>query len=132
MQQVIFIVDQLENDECLGFTNDITKINHNLERLPKDFLPTFWRELEQSNDGLTLILSLGRYICIIAMAKNKSKGSLYFFDTQQKDDLAKKICENLNSEPQKIEFMNQHFRLQPFYEEHYNDVVLSKEKSIFN
>jgi hypothetical protein len=130
--QVTFIVDKIEDDECLGFTNDMTKINHNLQLLPDEFLPKFWHALKQSQNGLTLIITVGRYLCMIAIAKDKSAGSMTFFDTLQKDELANKICETLNSTQLKESFMEQHLLLKPHYKKHFNDVVLSKETFFFN
>lgn len=130
--QVIFIVDHIQNEECLGYTCDMTKVNHNLERLPKEFLPELEKGLAESHNGISLILTVGRYLILLEMAKDKTSGAMTFFDTQQNDTLAKKVSDTFKSRNLQKMFLEQHERLKSYYDQHFDDVKLSMEISLFN
>jgi hypothetical protein len=74
------IVDKLTPNENFGYTNDIDKIEYNLDIIGKDFNERFDIHNLFSNKGTTCVIDVGRFIVILGKNKNKSKGKMSFFD----------------------------------------------------
>ena len=130
---VTFLVDDTSKDFTYGWTMNINKVLHNIDRLPKDWrLNEFKDNLTSSDKGSTYFVAVGRYIIFLAISKNKDKGSMAFFDTNSDDDFAIDISKHLEKEIWRTEFIRQHFLNKPFYEVNYNLAELSLESFLFN
>lgn len=132
MVKIYFIVDSIEADGSLGFTNDMVKVRHNISRMPKTFSESFWQKHGENNNGSTVIALTGKYICMIAIAPGGSQGSMTFFDTRLNNDIALDICAKLKSDNVRKEFMKQHQFLQSGQSELNEEAVLTTDLSYFN
>lgn len=130
--KIYFIVDELMPEGNYGWTTSITKVIHNIDRFPKDWVAEFYKELALSDKGPTVFLSSGRYIIFLNLAKGKDSGSMGFFDTKCNDDLAMDLSKNFTKGHQRNEFVKQHFLLKPHYNEDYNLVELTTNFSFYN
>jgi hypothetical protein len=131
-KQVFMIVDKIEANGCLGFTNDMVKVKHNISRMPKDFALGFWEKHKECDKGSTVFCIVGNFICMIAIAPDISKGAMTFFDTLGDDNIALDLCSNLKSPNSKKAFMEQHSLLKDQHDETGEEIVLSSDFSHFN
>lgn len=131
-EKIYFIVDEFLADGCCGWTTNISKVVHNIDRFPKDWVAEFYKELAISDKGLTVFLSSGRYIIFLTIAKDKGSGSIGFFDTKGDDDLAIDMSKNFSKAHQRNEFIKQHFLLKAHYSEDYDLVELTTDFSFYN
>lgn len=130
---VIFLVDNTSKDKEYGWTTNIHKVLHNIDRLPKDWkLNEFKDSLASSDKGSTYFMAAGRYLVFLTISKAKDKGAMAFFDTNNDDDFAIDLSKYLEKEHWRTEFIRQHFLHKPFYFDDYNLVELSTEIFLFN
>jgi hypothetical protein len=130
---VIFLVDDTSKEKEFGWTINIDKVLHNIERLPKEWrLKEFKTNLETSDNGLTYFMVAGRYLIFLAITKSKDRGSMIFFDTRNDDDFAIDLSMYFEKKHFQTEFIKQHFLNKPFYSDNYNLAELSTENFLFN
>ena len=127
----VFLVDTLTKDKSSGFTHSLEKIFFNIHNLGDDYEDSLNQELEVMNgDELNHIFSIGRYMCLLQIAKDKKSGSMFFLDLENDYDLALDVCSKFKSDTEESlqEFVNlfmQEFeRLRETYDAEYNDVEL--------
>ena len=130
---VTFLVDDTSKDKEYGWTTNINKVLHNINRLPKDWrLNEFKDNLASSDNGSTYFMAVGRYLVFQTISKNKDKGEMAFFDTNNDDDFAIDLSKYLEKEHWRTEFIRQHFLNKPFYADNYNLAELSTGNFLFN
>lgn len=127
----VFLVDTLTKDKESGFTNSIEKIFFNIHNLGDDYEVNLNRELEaMTGEELNHIFSIGRYMCLLQISRDKSKGSMFFLDLDNDYDLALDVCSKFKSDTAESlqEFINlfmlEFTRLSETYDAEYNDVEL--------
>ena len=130
---VFFLVDDTSKEKTYGWTININKVLHNINRLPKDWrLNEFKDNLSSSAKGSTYFMAAGRYLIFLTISKNKDKGAMAFFDTNNDDNFAIDLSKYLEKEHWRTEFIRQHFLHKPFYADNYNLAELSTETFLFN
>ncbi|MDV7187950.1 hypothetical protein R3X25_11715 [Lutibacter sp. TH_r2] len=74
------IVDDISDNNNYGFTNDIDKIEYNLNIMGNEFKDKFDLHNLFSDKGMTSVFQLGRFITILERNKEKTEGRMTFFD----------------------------------------------------
>ena len=130
---VTFLVDDTSKENTYGWTMNINKVLHNIDRLPKDWrLNEFKDNLDSSDKGSTYFMAAGRYLIFLTISKSKDKGAMAFFDTNNDDDFAIDLSKYLEKENWRTEFIRQHFLHKSFYADNYNLAELSTDNFLFN
>ena len=74
------VVSELTETKNFGFTSNIDKIEYNLNILGTEFKDKFDLHNLFSEDGLTSVFQLGKFISVLERNKAKTKGKMTFFD----------------------------------------------------
>lgn len=127
----VFLVDTLTKDKCSGFTHSLEKIFFNIHNLGDDYESNLNTELEEmTGEELNHIFSIGRYMCLLQIAKDKKSGSMFFLDLGNDYDTALDICSKFGSDTEEnlkeftSLFMQEFEKLSETYDAEYNDVEL--------
>jgi hypothetical protein len=83
------LVDKLTEVKNFGNTNDIDKIEYNLNIIGKDFSDRVDIHNLFTDKGITAVFPLGTYIVVLEMKKDKTKGKMSFFDFDNIADISK-------------------------------------------
>ncbi len=79
--QVIFFVDDMNNDKTFGYTNNTSTVNYNLSLLSEHSeFRNFDKTVENSKNGLTTLFPIGRFIVILRTSKDKEKREMILLD----------------------------------------------------
>jgi len=125
-QPVTFLVDDLNNDNSLGYTNSREKIIFNIHLLGKLIANENLEErLARSKKGLTFLFPLERYIVYLKLKKDLQKMEMIFFDFRVDYSAVDKGFEDIFSD----KFVTEFKRIKYYREEEYDPatdkVVLS-------
>lgn len=127
----LFLVDTLTKDKESGFTCSLEKILFNIHNLGDEYEQAFGNELANiEGDELNHIFSIGRYICLIQMAKDKKAGKMFFLDLKNDRETALDICNGFTSTSEESTqqfiqlFMQEFENLCPHYETDYYEAEL--------
>ncbi|TRX29914.1 hypothetical protein FNW52_20440 [Flavobacterium sp. ZT3R18] len=80
-EKLTFLVDEMNDHKTFGVTDDWDKFEYNLNLIGKDFKQDLEIGLSFLEKGITEVIDLGRYIAVVELKKDKSKGEINFFDT---------------------------------------------------
>lgn len=132
-----FLVDKLENNKCLGMTYNIDKFMHNLQIVGVSYYNDFLEKLNNVNDnGIVELCTVGRYITLIQLSKDKKKGQMIFIDLQNDYDNALQAVSILKKLPNKDiyieQYMQEFMKLRQHYEENYSAAELILDVSGMN
>ena len=83
------LVDKLSEVKNFGYTNNIEKIEYNLNIIGKDFSDRVDIHNLFTDKGITTVFPLGTYIVVLEMKKDKTKGKMSFFDFDNIEDISK-------------------------------------------
>ena len=105
VEKFTFLVDNISDNRNWGKTTDIDKIEYNRRLLGEDMNIELDVNLQFTDTGMTTVLPLGRFITVLQISKDESKGSMTFFDFQTnatrdelKEMIGKVYCENLKNQ----------------------------------
>ena len=74
------IVDDLTDVKNFGYTNNIDKIEYNLNIIGNEFKDKIDLHNLFSTKGLTCVFPVGTYITVLERNKDKTEGQMSFFD----------------------------------------------------
>jgi len=80
-EKLTFLVDDINETKTFGVTEDWDKFEYNLNLIGNDFKQDLEIGLSFLEKGITEIIDLGRYIAVVELKKDKTKGRITFFDT---------------------------------------------------
>mgnify|MGYP000891292705 CR=1 FL=1 len=105
VEKFTFLVDNISDNRNWGKTTDIDKIEYNRRLLGEDMNIELDVNLQFTDTGMTTVLPLGRFITVLQISKDESKGSMTFFDFQTnatrdelKEMIGKVYSENLTNQ----------------------------------
>jgi len=131
------LVDKLDPNGLIGFTYGIDKFMHNLQIIGIDYYNSFMKALEEIDDeGLVEICACGRYLNIIQLSKDKTKGAMVFIDVQNDYnkalDAANLVKKSTKSGDYVKVFMEEFGKMSPYYQINYNAVELITGETALN
>ncbi len=74
------LVDDISDNKTFGTTDDIHKVRYNRRLFGENFNMDIDIRLPLTDEGLTYVFPVGRFITILRLKKDESEGSMYFFD----------------------------------------------------
>lgn len=94
------LVDESIDFGKVGFTIDLNKIEYNLELIGNEFKERVDLHNLFTDKGITSVFPIGKYICVLELKKDKTKGVFSLFDFKRFNDIseARNILENEYSE----------------------------------
>lgn len=82
-EQIIFLVDDINELGTRGFTDDISKIQHNLALLPDNFKIDLKVGMLAKKAGGITVFPYGKFIIRLVLNANETEGSMNLFDFTQ-------------------------------------------------
>ncbi|NCQ11973.1 MAG: hypothetical protein GW809_07515 [Bacteroidetes bacterium] len=79
--KLTFLVDDLNETRTVGIATDLDKIEYNLKLIGDDFNQDLEIGINFLEKGITDVVDLGRFISVVAIKKDRTKGKMYFFDS---------------------------------------------------
>jgi hypothetical protein len=80
-EKLTFLVDEMNDHKTFGVTDDWDKFEYNLNLIGNDFKQDLEIGLSFSEKSIADVIDLGRYIAVVELKKDNSKGLMNFFDT---------------------------------------------------
>lgn len=126
----IFIVEELSENLDAGLTKSVRHILLNIQIIGKHYSDTIQNKLDDllPGDFLTEVLQLGRYLCLVKIAGDKSRGNMLFFDLKNNDRLAlnrfKSYVEPEYDIISETKFLTSFREMKSSYKEKYNEAEL--------
>ena len=96
--KVVLLVDELTTNKMFGATKSIAKIIRNLQTIGSDFFKEVEERLLKTNNGITFVWQLGRYINATQISNDKREGLMMFFGFKKGDVELKQQIINLLKE----------------------------------
>jgi len=91
-EKIIFLVDKLDKNSTFGFTEDLDKIEYNLNLIGTDFKENLEIAMSLNDNGITKVIDLGMFISILELKKDKSEQRMCFFDIRSKSSITEKLA----------------------------------------
>ena len=106
------LVDESIDFGKVGFTTDLDKIEYNLELISKEFKESVDLHNLFTDKGITAIFPVGKYITILELKKDKTKGIMALCDfkrfeniSETRNILEKEYSENIIKEWFKVYYI---------------------------
>ena len=125
-ENLILLVDNLYENNLVGYTNSISKVTYNLTKLDKLInLEKLETLINDSEKGIVTLFYAGKYIVILESNKDKSKMEMSFISFTIDYSEVERILTNDFSENMKLQFKKAKYEIEEYYTDSFDFVELN-------
>lgn len=117
VEKFTLVVDDINDKGNWGRTTDIDKIEYNFTTIGKDLSETMQLHAVMAMGRATIVSSMGRFITVTEVNKDRSAASMTFFDFDF--PVASEKLRNILIEGYSVNIMNEWFAVQKVLSRHF-------------